>query len=79
MAYFNFKYRKITKEIIRIEEEPYWILQSLTKSCEIVRQWTEKISTLCRIPNSDRDRMFFTNLLDLVVIRIAIRLVLNFD
>ncbi len=68
------RYRKITKEIIRIEEEPYWVLQSLTKSCEIVRQWTEKFSALCRIPNTDRDRMFFTNLLDLIVIRIALRM-----
>lgn len=73
------KYRKITKETIRIEEEPYWILQSLTRSCEIVRQWTEKFSTLCRIPGADRDRMFLTNLLDLVVLRIALRMQDNIE
>ncbi len=73
------KYRKITKETIRIEEEPYWILQSLARSCEIVRQWSEKLSTLCRIPNVERDRMFLTNLLDLVVLRIALRMQDNIE
>ena len=68
------KYRKITKEVIRIEEEPYLILQSLTKSCDIIRQWSEKFSTLCRISNLDRDRMFFTSLLDLLILRIALRM-----
>lgn len=73
------KYRKISKEAIRIEEEPYWILHSLSRSCEIVRQWTEKFSTLCRIPNTDRDRMFLTNLLDLVVLRMALRMQDNIE
>lgn len=68
------KYRKITKEQIRIEEEPYLILQSLSKSCDIIRQWAEKLSTLCRISNLDRDRMFFTSLLDLLILRIALRM-----
>jgi hypothetical protein len=70
-----FKYRKITKEAVRIDEEPYWVLQSLSRSCDIIRQWAEKFSNLCRIPNLDRDRMFFTNLLDLLVLRIALRYV----
>ena len=73
------KYRKITKESIRIEEEPFWVLQSLTKSCDIIRQWTEKFSTLCRVTNLDRDRMFFTNLIDLVVLRIALRMQDNIE
>jgi hypothetical protein len=76
---YCFKYRKITKEAIRIEEEPFWILQSITRSCEIIRLWTEKFSTLCRIPNVDRDRMFMTNLLDLVIIRIALRMQDNIE
>lgn len=58
---------------IQINEEPAWIMQSITKSCDIIRQWTEKFSTLCRISNIDRDRLFFTNLLDLLVLRIALR------
>ena len=29
---------------------------------------------MCRIPNLDRDRMFFTNLLDLIVLRMALRI-----
>jgi hypothetical protein len=73
------KYRKITKESIRVEEEPFWVLQSLTKSCDIVRQWTEKFATLCRLTNLDRDRMFFTNLLDLLVLRTALRMQDNIE
>jgi nuclear receptor subfamily 4 group A protein 2 len=68
------KYRKITKEAIRIDEEPFWILNSLTKSCDLIRQWSEKFSTLCRISNLDRDRMFFTNLMDLIVLRMSLRM-----
>ncbi len=68
------KYRKITKELIRIEEEPFWVLQSMSKSCDMVRQWCEKFSTLCRIGNLDRDRMFFTNLMDLLVVRMVMRM-----
>jgi hypothetical protein len=49
-------------------------LQSITKSCEIIRQWSEKLSALCRISNADRDRMFFANLLDLLVLRLALRM-----
>ncbi len=73
------KYRKTTKETIRIEDEPFWILQSLTKSCDIIRQWTEKLSALCRITNLDRDRMFFTNLIDLLVLRMALRMQDNIE
>lgn len=73
------KYRKITKEIIRIEEEPFWILQSLSKSCDLIRQWSEKFTNLCRINALDRDRMFFTNLLDLVVVRMAMRMQENVE
>ncbi|CAF0715589.1 unnamed protein product [Brachionus calyciflorus] len=73
------KYRKITKEIIRIEEEPFWTLQSITKSCDLIRQWSEKLSTLCRINNLDRDRLFFTNLLDLFVLRMALRMQENVE
>jgi len=68
------KYRKITKDVVRVDEEPFFVLQSFTRSCDIVRQWVEKFSTICRIPNSDRDRMFFTNLLDLIVLRLALRM-----
>nr|ASL70495.1 nuclear receptor [Brachionus rotundiformis] len=73
------KYRKITKEVIRIEEEPYWTLQSLTKSCDLIRQWSEKFSTLCRINNLDRDRMFFSNMLELLVLRMASRMQENVE
>lgn len=73
------KYRKITKEIIRIEEEPFWTLQSLTKSCDLIRQWSEKFSTLCRINNLDRDRLFFANMLDLLVLRMASRMQENVE
>ena len=73
------KYRKTTKETIRIEDEPFWILQSLTKSCDIIRQWTEKLSALCRITNLDRDRTFFTNLIDLLVLRMALRMQDNIE
>jgi hypothetical protein len=59
--------------MIRVEEEPYWILQSLTKSCDMIRQWAEKFSSMCRMSSLDRDRLFFTNLLDMLVIRLAMR------
>jgi hypothetical protein len=59
--------------MIRVEEEPYWILQSLTKSCDMIRQWAEKFSSMCRLSNAERDNLFFTNLLDLLVLRLALR------
>ena len=69
----RFKYRKITKEAIRIDEEPFWIFQSLTRSCDTIRTWAEKFSSLCRISNAERDRMLYSNLLDLLIIRMALR------
>ena len=73
------KYRKITKETIRVDEEPFWILQSLAKSCEIVRVWSDKLSALCRIASADRERAFFANVLDLVVLRMALRMQDNIE
>jgi hypothetical protein len=58
-----------------MEEEPYWVLQSFVKSCDIVKQWADKFSALCRLPNTDRDRMLFSNLLDLVILRMALKYV----
>jgi nuclear receptor subfamily 4 group A protein 2 len=75
------KYRKITtnKEAIRLEDEPMWILQSLTKSCDLIRAWSEKFATLSRVSAVDRDRFLFRNLLDVLVLRIALRMQENVE
>lgn len=59
--------------MIRIDEEPFLIMQALSKSCDIIRQWSEKFASICRMSNIDRDRLLFANLLDLVVLRLALR------
>ena len=83
---FFIKYRKISKELIRIEDEPAWILYALSESSEAIRTWSEKLATLCRIAGSssssssspdaiqERDRLFFASLVDLLVVRLAVRM-----
>ncbi len=76
------KYRKIQtqKDLIRIEDEPYWILQSISRSCDIIRQWTEKFATLSRcLTSQERDRLFLDNMLDLFVLRMASRMQENVE
>lgn len=67
-----------SKDQIQLQEEPFIIMEALSKSCDLIRQWAEKFSTLCRISNADRDRLLFSNLLDLVVIRLALRFDFSF-
>ena len=69
------QYHKITgREPSRLDEDTFNVLQSLTHSCDIVRLWAEKWSGQCRLSGLDRDRLFFTNLLDLVALRLALRI-----
>ena len=68
------KYRKLSKEAVRIDEEPFWVLQSLSRSCDLARQWTEKLSGVARLSSLERDRLFFGRILDLVVLRTALRM-----
>ena len=55
-------------------EEKLLVYESLTRSCDIIKQWVDKFSLFYSIQSNERDRLYSNCLLEQLVFRTALRL-----
>ena len=55
-------------------EEKLLVYDSLTRSCDIIKQWVDKFSLFYSIQNNERDRLYSNCLFEQIVFRTASRL-----
>ena len=55
-------------------EEKLLVYDALTRSCDVIKQWTDKFSLYYSIPSNERDRLYSNSLLEQIVFRTAIRI-----
>lgn len=55
-------------------EEKILVYDALTRSSDVIKQWTDKFSLYYSIPSNERDRLYSNSLLEQIIFRTAIRL-----
>ncbi|CAF0830154.1 unnamed protein product [Didymodactylos carnosus] len=73
LDFSKLNYRTVTNKE-NICEEKTIVYDGLTRSCEIIKTWTDKLCLFYSINPSERDRLYSNALLELIVLRTATRI-----
>ncbi|CAF4534145.1 unnamed protein product, partial [Rotaria sp. Silwood2] len=73
LDFSKLNYRTVTSKESLCEEK-LLVYDSLSRSCDIIKQWVDKFSLFYSIQNNERDRLYSNCLLEQVIFRSAVRL-----